>query len=160
MSAPDRSNEQELYEKDRALEGLDNASLGFGKILREPALIAFFSGILLSQVRELFDDAHHIQLAITSLAITLVIMVVARFYLDWMAIASWRLSARWMHVWMRTLQFFIFTAVLLTTTFFINALSESVKTTLFNYHESMSFVYISILFIFYFGDLQTQIALS
>lgn len=154
------NDEQAQFEKDRASQGLDDASLDFRKILHQPVIIGFFSGILLSQIQSLFGEAHHIQLAITSLAVTLVVMVVARFYLDWFAIASWRLSARWMRIWMQFLNFFIFTSVLLTTTFFVHALSASISTSLFNWHESLSFVYISILLIFYFGDLQTQIAKS
>jgi len=153
-------SEIELFERERREQGLDDSHLTFRNILHQPGLIGFFSGILLSQIEGLFGYGHEIQLAITSLAVTLVIMTVARFYLDFFALASWRLSARWMRIWMQFLQFFIFTSALFTTTFFVQALKASVSTSLFVWHESLAFVFISILLLYYFADLQSQISKS
>lgn len=146
------------FDAERRSQGLGEDQLGVQKILHGPAIIGFFAGVLLSQVRELFGRAHTLQLAISSLAITLIVMLGARFYLNWLSMSSATLSKSWVRIWMRFLNFVIFTSVLLTTTFFVNAMSESVRTSLFLWYESLVFVCVCVLLIIFFGDLQNLVA--
>ena len=153
-------NEENAYERDLARQGLDNESLNFGSILRQPVLIGFFSGILLGQAQILFGHGHDLQLAVTSLALTVIFMTVSRFYLDTLGIISWRLSERWSKIWMKFLNFFIFTSAMLTTTFLVHWLQETVQTNLLQTDEAFAFVYVSILSLFYFTNIHEQISQS
>ena len=152
--------EESAYERDRAQQGLDSHSLNFDQILRQPALIGFLSGILLSQFQILFEHSHHLQLAITSLSLTIIFLALSRFYLDTLGVISWRLSERWSIIWMKFLNFFIFTSMLLTTTFFVHWLQATVQTNLLQTHEAFAFVCLSLLSLFYVSDLQFHITNS
>jgi len=152
--------DEKVYEGQLASQGLDSDNLTFGSILRQPVLMGFFSGILLGQFNVLFGDGHHMQRAITAFALTVIFLAVSRFYLDTLGIISWRLSERWARVWMQILNFFIFTSFLLTTTFLVHWLQDTAHTNLLQVHEALTFVLVSVVALFYFSDLQSQILRS
>jgi len=148
------------YVRARSVQGLDDKNLSFDNVINQPVVIGFFSGLLLSQVQSLFGSSHNAQLALTSLAFTLVALLVARLYLNTLGALTWGVSPRWMSVWLRFLNFFIFTSMLCTTNFFVRTLSDTVQTSLLAWHESLAFVYASMLSLFYVLDLYSSLVID
>jgi hypothetical protein len=148
------------YNASRKAEGLSTDSLTFNRIVQQTVLVGFFSGMLVNQMQALYaggagvatTPAQNRALALTSFSATMVGLAAARFYLDTAGLAAWRTSLRWTRVWMRFLNFFIFTAMLTTTNFVIRVISDGANTNTFVWYETLAFIYLFMLTVFFLFD--------